>query len=142
MKIYLAGSARNAHVFHQVRNRLVRAGHEVHDWTRGPSAYTWGEVGIGDTDAASVKQMRAAATDALLLHGMLADMDAIDECEVFVLLLPCGADAHYEAGLFYATRGERPLYILAPSGFLRASQFYATADKILDDVDVLLEVLT
>lgn len=141
MRVYLAGSARNARAFHHARDALVRAGHEVHDWTRGPSAYSWAEVGIGDVDTASVEQMRAAGTDPLLLRGMIADFDAIDEAEVFVLLLPAGADAHFEAGLFYGTRGPRRFFILAPTGFLRASQFYACADGIFADVETLLEVL-
>jgi hypothetical protein len=139
VKIYLAGSARNAENFHLVKRRLEDAGHEVHDWTTGPAAYTWEEVGVADTDHCSVEEMQAASKEIPLLAGLEADYDALEDASAFVLLLPAGADAHMEFGL--VADFQIPLYILTLTGHLRASQFYAIADGIFGNVEELLEAL-
>lgn len=138
MRVYLAGSARNSVAFHHTRDALTHAGHEVHDWTTGPSAYTWAEVGVGDVDVCSVEQMTHAKYAEKLWDGLIADLDAMDEADVFVLLLPAGNDAHFELGYYAAKHEDRPMFVLAPTGHLRASQFYAMADGIFTGVEELL----
>jgi hypothetical protein len=141
VKVYLASSARNGY-FQRVRSQLVAAGHEVHDWTRGPSAYTWTEVGVNDPDACSVEQMNAAGTSDTLRAGLQADIEAIKRANVFVLLLPAGADAHFEMG--WAARAGKTTMILSATGHLRASQFYgipALTGDIYADVPSLLKSL-
>lgn len=142
MRIYLAGSARNARQFHYVRGELLKAGHTVHDWTRGPSAYSWAEVGVSDVDECPIETMRFAKNREPLRGGLLADVNAIHRCNAFVLLLPAGADAHFEAGFYVASaQDDLPFYILTLTGHLRASQFYALADNIFSSTEDLLEAL-
>jgi hypothetical protein len=142
MKVYLAGSARNAENFHRVRKALEDAGHTVHDWTSGPAAYTWEQVGVQDTDNCSTTRMRRASVHRDLRLGLEADLQALDDCDAFVLLLPAGADAHMEMGMMLGGAiGKVGIYILAPSGVLRASQFYAMANGIFGAVEALVEEL-
>jgi hypothetical protein len=144
MKIYLAGSARNAQMFHRVRRELVEAGHEVHDWTTGPAAYSWEQVGVEDTDACSIKEMKAAAVHRDLQLGLDADTQAMDDADAFVLLLPAGADAHMEFGMQIARRelGQAgSVYLLSPSRHFRASQYYAMANGVFGSVEELLDEL-
>ena len=141
MKVYLASSARNNN-FRYVKTQLEKAGHSVHDWTAGPASYGWGEVGIGDPDACSTEQMIAASSTETLQAGLRADVDAINRADVFVLLLPCGADAHFELG--YAHRAGKTCLILTLNGFMRASQFYAVAGMtgdVFGDVKDLVKAL-
>ena len=135
MRVYLAGSARNLEMVREVQGALRAAGHEVYDWLTGPGAYTWEEVGVLDTDNCTVEQMREAARRPALMDGLAADAEAMEDADVFVLLLPAGADAHVEFGTAPVTR-----YVLALSPF-RASQFYASSDGIFGSVEELLEEL-
>lgn len=122
MRIYLASSGRNP-AFSYVRDNLRRAGHTVYDWTKGAAAYSWNQVGVPHTDACTIEEMIGASGTKRLQEGLRADLKAIDVSDAFVLLLPCGADAHYEFG--YASRSGKfcAILVLDEEPF-RASQFY------------------
>lgn len=147
MIIYLASSWRNAFQPHAVL-RLRNAGHLVYDF-RNPTT-PWDAVDLGDSSGGfawsaidpewerwSPWSFRQALTTETAGAGFANDWAAMGDCEVGVLLLPCGRSAHLEGGYFAGTPGKR-LYIVAPT-IDEPELMYLMADGIFGSIDELLE---
>lgn len=130
MKIYLASSKRNTY-WHGIKNQLEAAGHNVFDWQ---NHFTYG-TGLPSPDGVTVERMRDWFDEPQIQQQLREDTRAIADCDAFVLLLPCGADAHTEYGM--ALGFGIPCYVLAPEDVLRASLFYARAPLYADVKDLL-----
>lgn len=111
MRVYVASSWRNDYQPDVVRG-LRELGHEVYDF-RNPApdnhGFGWSQIDPGwrgwDGD-----QYRAALRHPIAERGFACDFNGMQTSDACVLLLPCGASAHLEAGWF-AGHG-RPVLIL------------------------------
>lgn len=106
MRIYVASSWRNNRQ-PLVVQKLRAAGHEVYDFRnphqtgqdrgRAGRGFQWSDIDPGWQDWTPLG-FREALKHPLAEAGFGSDMDALDWCEVCVLVLPCGRSAHLEAG--------------------------------------------
>ncbi len=100
-KIYLASSWRN--IAQAAAVQILRSiGHEVYDFRNpgpGKSGFRWTDV-----DPAWLEwdgnQYREALKHPVAAEGFASDFAAMEWAEMCVLLRPCGASAHLEAGWF------------------------------------------
>lgn len=99
MKIYVASSWRNA-VQPEIVNLLREKGYEVYDFKNprpGDTGFHWSEIDQ-DWKKWTPEQFRQGVKHEIALKGYYSDMGALEECDVCVLVLPCGRSAHLEAG--------------------------------------------
>lgn len=111
MKIYIASSWRNER-YPDVVAALRNAGHEVYDFRHpepGNNGFQWQHVGPSP-DAPRAKEFRSMLRHPAATEGFYLDRDALDSCDACLLVLPCGASAHLEAG--YAIGRGKPTAIL------------------------------
>jgi len=112
MKVYVASSWRNE-LQPKVVWALRDAGFEVYDFRNPPngSAFSWSRV-WEEWSPDWEDQFDQALDHPLAKAGYYSDIDALQECDICVLVLPCGRSAHLEAG--YAAGMEKRLVILVP----------------------------
>lgn len=143
--IYVASSWRNETQPHMVA-ALRAFGHSVYDF-RQPNVnndgFHWSEVIPSYTKGS---QMLISAEDYLLaldhdraIEGFNLDHEAMNACDTCVLLLPCGASAHLEAGWF-SNDPDRRLAIFIPPA-VQPELMYKMADGIFWKIEDLLEWL-
>jgi len=136
MKIYLASSWRNK-TYANFRAYLIREGFEVYDFKNKENQFHWSEI---DSDW---KHWSASQTIAHIISerkcekAFNADFSAIKECDVVILLNPCGKSAHLEAG-FAAGQGI-PVLIYQHDG--DPELMYRMADGIYSDTADIVQVL-
>lgn len=115
MKIYVASSWRNPRQ-PTVIDLLRKAGHEVYDFKNpkeGECGFHWSEIDI-KWQSWTPERFKEALNHRLAINGFVQDKKALDNCEICVLVLPCGRSAHLEAG--YAVGQGKPTYILLSDG--------------------------
>lgn len=134
MKVYIASSKKNTY-WHGVKHLFEVHGHEVFDWH---NHFTYG-TGLPDPDGVAVERMQEWVREPQTVQQLAMDNDGIAHAAVFVLLLPCGSDAHYEMGK--AAAWHIPTYVLALEGHMRACLFYAEADGIYASAEDLIRDL-
>ncbi len=112
--IYVASSWRNGYQPFVV-DALRGAGHEVYDFrnpTDGNHGFQWSEIdalwGEWTTD-----EYIGALQHPVAESGFKHDMTALEACEDVVLVLPCGASAHSEAG--WAAGAGKRVFVLIPT---------------------------
>lgn len=138
MNVYVASSWRNGNQ-PQVVSALRAAGHEVYDFKNplpGDNGFHWTEVD-GDWKQWTPERFRAALDHPIAQAGYKKDMDALESCEVCVLVMPCGRSAHLEAG--YAIGAGKPTAILLASGepelMYKMARICLTLDEVIDFVN-------
>lgn len=108
-KIYVASSWRNE--FHpDVVEALREEGHEVYDFRNPPSGdpgFKWSNID------SNYMEWTPQEYSQMLSHPMAKtqfknDIEAMKECDICVLVLPCGRSAHTEAGWF-AGQGKKTI---------------------------------
>ena len=112
MRIYVASSWRNVW-FPQVVEALRGAGHDVYDFRNPPdggTGFRWSDVDEGWLEW-TPQQYRDNLEHPLAERQFANDIRAMEECDVCVLLLPCGRSAHTEAGWFAGNGKKVFLYI-------------------------------
>lgn len=112
MKIYVASSWRND-LQPRVVLALRNAGYEVYDFKNpepGNHGFHWSEIDK-DWKQWSIKTFRGALYHPIAESGFRRDMSALEQCDICVLVLPCGRSAHLEAG--YAIGAGKPTFILS-----------------------------
>ena len=116
-KVYVASSWSN-----EYQPRIVaflrERGHEVYDF-RNPerkTAFCWSQIS-GNWEKMETDEYLDALEHPLAEAGFRSDFDAMRQADVCVLVLPCGASAHSEAGwmkgagkkvIVYRNRPQRP----------------------------------
>lgn len=137
-KIYVASSWRN-----DIQNEVVKvmrgAGHEVYDFKNPPkgSGFAWSSIDKNWQNWTASEYM-AALSHPKAEAGFFSDINAMENAEVCVLVLPCGRSAHTEAG-YMAGQG-KPVYVLTNDDQepeLMYKIYYAvtdTLDFILNDI--------
>lgn len=142
MKVYVASSWRN-HYQQKVVDYLRRSGFEVYDFKNprpGDYGFQWEEV---DSEWKNWKpwEFIEGLEHPEAERGFGYDMQALEECDACVLLLPCGRSAHLEAG-FAAGAPDKKLCILM--GFeekIEPELMYKMADCITTDIDEVVRTL-
>ena len=107
VSIYVASSWRNEY-YPEVVVKLREAGFDVYDFRNPPSGdpgFKWGSVDpdFMDWTPSQYRNMLRHPKAERQFHN---DIEAMESCDVCVLVLPCGRSAHTEAGWF-AGRGKK-----------------------------------
>jgi hypothetical protein len=116
-------------------------GYEVYDFRNpepGNNGFSWSEIDEG-WKCWTGTQFRQALSHPLAESGFNLDMAALKECDVCVLVLPCGRSAHLEAG--YAIGAGKPLVILLSPGCDEPELMYKMTPFICVDIGEVLECL-
>lgn len=130
MKIYLASSWRNSHYYNML-DRLKAIGYEVYNFRDSNSSFSWKQV---DPEGAMATNKRYLENinNELCEKAFANDMGALAECDVCVMLMPCGNSAHIEAG--YAVGASKPVAIfLGDDDSLRPDLMWKMADLVTDE---------
>lgn len=135
-KIYLATSWRNPY-YPDILQKLMAAGHEVYDFRDPRYAFKWGEIDANWQDWTPDQFRRIVATDSRAKRGFDRDKEALDWCDTCVMLQPCGASAHLEAG--YAIGQKKPTIIyLKPDRFEPELMYrFVSGNMVVDDEGLL-----
>jgi len=136
MKIYISSSWKNREKVREMAIRLRKDGHEVYDFTDKDSRKA-PECSPEDQQQPFDPEVHKSYAKYLKCERMYAavigNQEAIQWCDLVILLLPCGNDAHadwaYGVGL-----GKRSVVVGQPR---KGEQTYTQlwSDKILDNPD-------
>lgn len=147
--IYLASSWRNEQQ-PVVLDQLRAAGHAVYDFRNPDDAwrhprsgddsggFRWSDIDPQWEGWSPWAFAQALGTDTAA-KGFANDWDAMEACEVGVLLLPCGRSAHLEAG-YFAGHPAKSLHVLIPE-LPEPELMYLMADGVHLTVESLLAEL-
>lgn len=116
MRVYVASSWRNERQ-PVVVEALRDAGYDVYDFRNpeeGDAGFHWSQIGPNWQHFRATEYQRALG-HKLAEDGFAKDMAALRSCDVVVLVLPCGASAHLEAG--WAAAAGKHLLILLDDDF-------------------------
>jgi hypothetical protein len=106
-KIYVASSWRNEY-YPGVVDSLRKAGYYVYDFRNPPSGdpgFKWGNVDPNYMDWRP-EEYRDNLSHPMAERQFNNDIEAMEDCDTCVLVLPCGRSAHTEAGWF-AGKGKK-----------------------------------
>ena len=142
MKIYVAASWRTAS--QPIIVQLLRDdGHEVYDFRA--DGFSWREIDP-DWRTWTPEQIRLAYYHPRAIEGFTRDRKALDECDVCVLVQPCGRSAHmelgYVAGLHHrglaGTQGaEAPFTVVLLEENQEPDLMYLLCDHVVVSMDEL-----
>jgi len=99
--IYVASSWRNEY-YPAVVAKLRAAGHSVYDFRNPPSGdpgFKWSYVSDNYMEW-TPQEYRDMLHHEKAIRQFRNDIEAMESCDVCVLVLPCGRSAHTEAGWF------------------------------------------
>lgn len=142
MKIYISSSRKNRERVRALAIRLREKGHEVYDFTDPESRKAFGGVEIPperfpeqfDPEKHNYREYLLAVPE--WEEAVLCNQRALHWCDLAVLLLPCGMDAHADWGLAVGL-GKHTVVAGAPRAGERTPS-HLWADALLDrDEDVL-----
>lgn len=108
-KIYLASSWRNDYQ-PQILEFLRASGYDVYDF-KDADGFKWSEIDP-DWEKWATERYVNALQHPLANKGFARDMDALRDCDILVLLLPCGRSAHLEAG--WAVGAGKLVFVFSP----------------------------
>src|SRR5262245_16827359 len=140
MKVYVASSWRNAHQ-PDVIAALRASGHDVYDFrhpVESESGFSWSEIDP-DWSNWNVHQFLQGIHHDRARHAYRRDRQALDWCDLCVLVLPAGMSAHLEAG--WCAGRKKHVVVYAPE--LREAELmywlFTSEDRVplyssLDDV--------
>lgn len=127
-RIYVASSWRNV-VQPQMVRYLRDLGLEVYDFKQYESSFAWNEIDDNWRQWKADEFIRALKTDPAK-NGFESDMKALEECDVCILLLPCGNSAHLEAG--WAKAAGKKLIVYLDDNLTKGPELmYKMADAIV-----------
>jgi len=116
LRIYVASSWRNKRQ-PTVVDCLAMVGYHVYDFRNpegGDSGFHWGDLDPG-WESFDMARYTQALGHKVTEEAFAKDMAALRESDAVVLVLPCGASAHLEAG--WAAGAGKHLLILLDAGF-------------------------
>ena len=144
MRIYVASSWRNQ--FQQgVVTALRSDGHQVYDFkgdgdgwgeSSGPGGFHWKECAQPGMDW---QQWTASEYIEALDHpraeeGFRRDMDALEQCDICVMVMPCGPSASMEMG--WACGAKKDVYVYVP-GLREPDLMVKMAGLVTDDLELI-----
>lgn len=138
MKFYVASSWRNT-IQPEIVALLRSLGHEVYDFKNprpGDNGFHWSEIDP-NWKTWTPEQFKAGLDHPVAEAGFLSDMQALAECDVCVLVMPCGRSAHLEAG-FAIGAGKPTVIILSETHVFEPELMYKMTPYICTNVGELL----
>lgn len=138
-RIYLASSWRNLEQ-RRVLWLLRDDGHEVYDFRNpapGDGGFGWAKLESGDAASWTLADYRRLVTShPSAREGFNLDKAALDWCDTCVLLLPCGRNAHLEAG-YAIGQGKRTFFHLSADKFEPELMYLLGHGMAIDDAELL-----
>ena len=107
-RIYVASSWRNTYQ-PAVVEILRDNGHEVYDFRK--DGFSWSEISPSWREWTPEEYIYALRHECAE-RGFDRDMKALEQCDVCVMVMPCGPSASMEAG--WAKGAGKPVYVFAP----------------------------
>jgi nucleoside 2-deoxyribosyltransferase len=132
MKIYLASSWRNAHYL-KVLDRLRELDYTVYDFRTANGAFKWEEV--SPDGMKTVESYLKNINDEKCDIAFANDMQALENCDVCVMVMPCGRSAHIEAG--FAVGMDKPVGILYHDDNFEPDLMHKMANLLTDSQEKL-----
>ncbi len=112
MRIYVAGSFKNAERIRVIGDALRLSGYDVYVFCdEDEPTYRLSQELRKDVDVKTLTPQAIQSNKTLLTIGSLNYMRLI-QCDALVLVLPCGRSAHLEAG--WMCGQHRPVYVIGP----------------------------
>jgi nucleoside 2-deoxyribosyltransferase len=139
MNIYVASSWRNTKQ-PKVVEALRSAGHTVYDFKNpkpGNNGFHWSEIDPNWKNWTGF-EFRTSLGHPIAANGFESDMDALNCCDVCVLVLPCGRSAHLELG--YAVGNMKHTIVLLEDG-CEPELMYKMVDDLVCSIPELLSKL-
>ena len=133
--IYVASSWRNPY-YPEVVKRLRQEGHDVYDFRNPPhggTGFHWTDV---DENAPNwtFRQYADGLSHPLAERQFAADLEALQQADTCVLVLPCGRSAHTEAG-WMAGAGKTVIAYIPE--MVEPELMYKLFDEVVDNLDDL-----
>jgi len=135
MKIYIASSWKNREKVREMANRLRKDGHKVYDFTdisnRKIPELSPEFIKKGEYDPAKHKSYSDFLRCREMYASVMNNQEALRWCDLVVMLLPCGNDAHSDWA-YAVGQGKSTLVVGQPR---KGEQSYTQlwADKIIDN---------
>lgn len=138
-RIYVASSWRNKY-YPGVVEALRNAGHEVYDFRNPPhggNGFHWIDV---DENAPNwtFAEYAEGLSHPLAERQFAADLEALQQADSCVLVLPCGRSAHTEAG-WMAGAGKRVIVYIPE--MVEPELMYKLFDKVVGSLDELQKAI-
>lgn len=136
MKIYVASSWRNM-LQPAIVSMLRSCGHEVYDFRNpkpGDNGFSWREI-HPDWENWTPQQYRDALEHPIAKAGFKNDIDALNDCDACVLVLPSGRSASWEFG-YALGQGKSGAVVMfdacEPELMYLGNPILTTPDELLD----------
>jgi hypothetical protein len=138
-RIYVASSWRNRY-YPEVVKQLREKGHQVYDFRNPPhggNGFHWTDV---DENALNwtFKEYAEGLHHLLAERQFEADMVALEQADVCVLVLPCGRSAHTEAGWMAGTGKKVIVYI---PEMQEPELMYKLFDAVVDSIEGIQTII-
>ena len=135
--IYIASSWRNKY-YPEVVKRLRQEGFPVYDFRNPPhggNGFHWTDV---DENAPNwtFEEYEKGLSHPLAERQFAADLEALQQADTCVLVLPCGRSAHTEAG-WMAGAGKRVIVYIPE--MVEPELMYKLFDRVVDNLDDLVK---
>jgi len=137
MRLYVASSWRNQKIT-EVVAALRAAGHHVYDFREDDgegSAFNWRDIDLNWKNW-TVDQYLDGLEHPAAEHGFNRDMDALNDAEGLLLVLPCGRSAHLELGI--AIGRTKPTCVLLEEN-QEPELMYKAVDELASDVEEAIQ---
>ena len=134
--VYVASSWRNQ-FYPEVVKRLREEGHQVYDFRNPPHGgrgFHWTDVDENATNW-TFKEYAEGLHHPLAKRQFEADLEALQQADTCVLVLPCGRSAHTEAG-WCAGAGKR-VFVYIPE-MVEPELMYKLFDEVVGNLDDLV----
>ena len=138
MKIYLATSWKNEH-YERVLKLLTDKGYEVYDFRK--DGFYWEKVGLDTTRYWSMEDYYKALQHNEAFRSFHRDVNALDNADICVLLLPSGRSSHLEAGYAIGQCKKVIIYFDLAEQDFQPDLMYKWAYDFCDSDGYLLEIL-
>ncbi|MCG3772212.1 MAG: hypothetical protein JW384_03418 [Nitrosomonadaceae bacterium] len=138
MNIYVASSWRNN--YQPIAVKALRlAGHEVYDYKNpeGETGFHWSDIDP-DWEQWNTRDFIKALDNPIAVKGFNSDMEALENADCTLLVLPCGRSAHLELG--FAVGDGQYTMIWSPKNE-EPELMYRMIDFVTDDLEIVLERL-
>jgi len=141
MRVYVAGSFKNAEMVREIGKMIRSCGYEAYVFCdTGERTYDLSQQFRTQYDLSTVTPNLVYQIPELY-HIGIRNLDELTQCDALVLVLPCGRSAHLEAG-WMVGRG-RPVYAVGPMVKGEFDAMYVMMNGIFDimQLDALMRTI-
>ena len=142
MKIYVATSWKNI-LQPAVVAALRSLSQEVYDFrhpVKGDDGFSWSEIDPNWTNWTNEQYLEALEHSAAK-RGFKFDMDALEACDMCILVLPCGRSAHLELGYAQGANKRTMILLQQDNRDVEAELMYKMVDRIVTTFDDMLKYI-